>query len=124
MKPGVSHESHTLICLDVGKAKLYWCVESLLCSLGSVEFKQPSFFVGRDPVCVESLLWSLGYVEFKRPSFFVGSVPVCEASCKGAQAVFIACCMSMKTECDYCYGWVKKKQTISCAKILPKMVNP
>ena len=30
---------------------------------------------------------------------------------------------STKTECDYLYGWIKKN-TITCAKISPKMVNP
>ena len=29
----------------------------------------------------------------------------------------------MKTECDYLYGWIKKKK-VTYAKISPKMVNP
>ena len=32
----------------------------------------------------------------------------------------------MKMECDYLYGWVKKKpkQTVTYLEMLPKMVNP
>ena len=27
-------------------------------------------------------------------------------------------------ECDYLYGWIKKKQTVTYVRISPKMVNP
>ena len=30
--------------------------------------------------------------------------------------------LSMKTECDYLYGWIKK--TVTYAEMSPKMVNP
>ena len=37
-----------------------------------------------------------------------------------------AACTIPKTECDYLYGWIKKKtkQPVTCAKISPTMVNP
>ena len=31
---------------------------------------------------------------------------------------------STKTECDYLYGWIKKKKTVTYAKISPRMVKP
>ena len=32
--------------------------------------------------------------------------------------------VSTKTECDYLSGWIKKKKTVTLAKISRKMVNP
>ena len=30
----------------------------------------------------------------------------------------------MQTECDYLYGWIKKNERVTYAKISPKMVDP